>query len=195
MSLGTQIGTYRKNIGLTQDALAQKLGVTNQAVSKWESEQCCPDVALLPALADIFEISLDELFGRAAPAAEETDLADDDVLRVRLFCGRTPIKDKEVRSRVDLHWHGPVLNLQCDCNLTCGQVQGNLESNGTVNCDEVQGNVHALGNVTCDEVQGNVQAGGNVTCEDVQGDVHAGGNVTCDCIEGNVTAGREIKLG
>ena len=38
MTLGTNIANYRKKLGLTQDALAQKLGITNQAVSKWESE-------------------------------------------------------------------------------------------------------------------------------------------------------------
>ena len=40
-----------------------KLGVTNQSVSKWESAQCCPNISLIPKLADIFEISIDELFG------------------------------------------------------------------------------------------------------------------------------------
>ncbi len=55
---------YRKKAGLTQEELAKKLGVTNQSVSKWESAQCCPDIGLLPMLADIFEISIDELFGR-----------------------------------------------------------------------------------------------------------------------------------
>ena len=49
---------------ITQESLAQQLGVTNQAVSKWKSEQCCPDVILLPRLADLFHISMDELFER-----------------------------------------------------------------------------------------------------------------------------------
>ena len=64
MTVGTQIGHYRKKQSMTQENLAQKLGVSNQAVSKWESDQCCPDVMLLPKLADIFEISIDELLGR-----------------------------------------------------------------------------------------------------------------------------------
>ena len=67
MSLGKRIGRYRKKLGLTQEALARKLDVTNQAVSKWESDQCCPDVTLLPRLADVFGITMDELFGRTAP--------------------------------------------------------------------------------------------------------------------------------
>ena len=52
---------------MTQEALARKLDVTNQAVSKWESGQCCPDISLLPRIADIFGITMDELFGRAKP--------------------------------------------------------------------------------------------------------------------------------
>lgn len=67
MTLGKRIGRYRKKLGLTQEALAQKLDVTNQAVSKWESGQCCPDIALLPRIADVFGITMDELFGRVAP--------------------------------------------------------------------------------------------------------------------------------
>ena len=45
---GARIASYRKEKELTQEALAQRLGVTNQAVSKWESDQCCPDIMLLP---------------------------------------------------------------------------------------------------------------------------------------------------
>lgn len=67
MKLNEQIGTYRRQKGMTQEELAGKLGVTGQAVSKWESGQCCPDVALLPTLADIFGVTIDTLMGREAP--------------------------------------------------------------------------------------------------------------------------------
>lgn len=63
LKLNDTICFYRKKQGLTQEELAVKLGVTNQSVSKWESAQCCPDISLIPKLADIFEISIDELFG------------------------------------------------------------------------------------------------------------------------------------
>ena len=62
LKLNDNICFYRKKQGLTQEELAQRLGVTNQSVSKWESAQCCPDISLIPRLADIFEISIDELF-------------------------------------------------------------------------------------------------------------------------------------
>ena len=48
---------------MTQEELAQKLNVSTQAVSKWEQKITSPDIMLLPELASIFNISIDELFG------------------------------------------------------------------------------------------------------------------------------------
>ena len=62
-TLGKRIIVNRKRIGLTQDKLAEQLGVTAQAVSKWENDQSCPDITMLPKLAEIFGISADELLG------------------------------------------------------------------------------------------------------------------------------------
>lgn len=62
-TLGKRIAANRKRLGLTQDQLAERLGVTAQAVSKWENDQSCPDITTLPRLADIFGISADELLG------------------------------------------------------------------------------------------------------------------------------------
>lgn len=63
-TLGKRIVQNRKRLGLTQDQLAEKLGVTAQAVSKWENNQSCPDISTLPRLAEIFGISVDALLGR-----------------------------------------------------------------------------------------------------------------------------------
>ena len=63
MKINEQIAALRKKKGITQENLAQALGVTNQSVSKWESGQCCPDIQLLPELAKYFEVSIDELMG------------------------------------------------------------------------------------------------------------------------------------
>ncbi len=62
-TLGKRIVFHRKRLKLTQDQLAEKVGVTAQAISKWENDQSCPDIALLPRLAELFEITTDELLG------------------------------------------------------------------------------------------------------------------------------------
>lgn len=69
-TLGKRISVNRKKLGLTQDKLAEQLGVTAQAVSKWENDQACPDIATLPKLAEIFGISTDELLGIVPPKQE-----------------------------------------------------------------------------------------------------------------------------
>jgi len=58
MTLGNKIAELRKEKGMTQEALANALGVSNQAVSKWEANQSCPDIQLLPQLADFFCVSM-----------------------------------------------------------------------------------------------------------------------------------------
>ena len=63
IKLGEKIRTLRLRDGRTQDALASALGVTAQAVSRWENEVCCPDVELIPSIANYFGVSIDELFG------------------------------------------------------------------------------------------------------------------------------------
>lgn len=61
MTLGKRIATLRHQKELKQDELAEKLGVSPQAVSKWENDQTCPDISLLPQLAQELGISVDEL--------------------------------------------------------------------------------------------------------------------------------------
>ena len=63
LKLNERIILLRKEKGITQEELAQALGVTNQAVSKWESAQCCPDIQLLPNIATFFDVSIDWLMG------------------------------------------------------------------------------------------------------------------------------------
>ena len=59
-TIGARIAEQRKQKGMTQEALAETLGVSAQAVSKWENDVSCPDISLLPALAEKLEISLDK---------------------------------------------------------------------------------------------------------------------------------------
>lgn len=70
--IGKYIAAKRKSEGLTQEALAQLLGVTNKAVSKWENGKCLPDLSHYEALCEILHISVNELM--AGKDIEETDL-------------------------------------------------------------------------------------------------------------------------
>lgn len=63
IKLGEKIKELRKRDGRKQEDLAVALGVTNQAVSRWESNGGYPDMEMIPAIANYFGISIDELFG------------------------------------------------------------------------------------------------------------------------------------
>ncbi len=61
MTIGKRIAMLRRQKELKQDDLAEMLGVSPQAVSKWENDQTCPDISLLPKLAQILGVTVDEL--------------------------------------------------------------------------------------------------------------------------------------
>ena len=92
-NMGENIARLRRQIGMTQEMLAYRLGVSAQAVSKWERQLSCPDVSLLPVMAEIFGVSIDELFVKGH--IEDVDIyvedlpwEDDGKLRVAVFSGR-----------------------------------------------------------------------------------------------------------
>lgn len=100
-TLGNRITKNRKRLGLTQDQLAEKLGITAQAVSKWENDLSCPDISILPKLADIFEISIDELLGRSVPVpAKEVSVVTENDDNNSSF---TFDSDS---GKMDVHWEG-----------------------------------------------------------------------------------------
>ena len=63
LNLGTKIRELRHRDGRTQEALADALGVTSQAVSRWEANGSYPDMEIIPSIANYFGITIDELFG------------------------------------------------------------------------------------------------------------------------------------
>ena len=72
-TLGTMIAELRKAKGLTQLELAEKMNVTDKAVSKWERDLSCPDISSIPRLAEILGVSVDELMqSRTADPKKET---------------------------------------------------------------------------------------------------------------------------
>ena len=61
-TIGKKLYELRKQSGFTQDYVAEKLGVSAQAVSKWENDIACPDIMTLPSIAQLYGITIDELF-------------------------------------------------------------------------------------------------------------------------------------
>ena len=92
-SLGKNVAYLRRRAGLTQDMLSLQLGVSMQAVSKWERGISFPDVSLLPALARALDVSIDALFAEPEEHApllhiEEVPWDNDDQYRLVLFHGK-----------------------------------------------------------------------------------------------------------
>ena len=92
-TLGTRIAEFRKNCGLTQEEVAEKLGVSPQAVSKWENDLSCPDIMSLPVLAGVFGTTVDILLSgektpevQYVPVEQRRDL-DELMLRIKVNGG------------------------------------------------------------------------------------------------------------
>ena len=85
-TIGKRIAALRREKELKQDELAELLSVSPQAVSKWENDQSCPDISLLPELARILGVTVDELLSgkpadtepavRLLPAERRKDISD-----------------------------------------------------------------------------------------------------------------------
>lgn len=202
---GQRIAALRRQNGLTQEAMAQKLGITNQAVSKWESDQCCPDIMQLPQIADLFGITLDALFGRTQTAAF-TDAAagnlpweDDGCLRAVSFLGRKLLENQTIDNekgacKVELKFTGNVGDIHSAFSVNCtdSTIYGDITAGDGVNCGNVGGDVHAGDGVNCGNVGGDVNAGDDVNCGTVCGDVSAGDSIRCGDIEGDASAGCDL---
>ncbi len=74
MNIGEKIAELRRDAGITQEALASKLVISPQAVSKWERGVANPDLELIPEIARLFGISTDELLGLSSPKTQESEL-------------------------------------------------------------------------------------------------------------------------
>ena len=93
MKIGKKIAYFRKKMDMTQEELADQLGISNQAVSNWETEQNNPDEDVLIKLADIFHVTLDELFDRKVSVFP---WEDDDTIRAVVFVGHRMVKQEEM---------------------------------------------------------------------------------------------------
>ncbi len=189
LKLNDTICFYRKRQGLTQEDLAVKLGVTNQSVSKWESAQCCPDISLIPRLAETFEISIDELFGKEPKSTvnnydlcTEFPWMDDEKLRVIFAMGR-----KILQKTDDIN---ECINIKFPTNRNENTRQYfKVEVFGNTYCDaSINGDVISYGSIECNQINGDIkECKDNITCNGgINGDVKCGGNIECKTIEGNI---------
>lgn len=209
--LGNNIMMLRKENGMTQEQLATALGISFQAVSKWETGNSCPDISTLPLLADLFSVSVDQLIGRvplmavpeeqsrptqeAEPSAESYEepgnsfslpWEDDDAFYMVLFHGHTLIgsQAEELRkkqTRFLFQYEGPAQNIFSDVSV---QVDG-----------DVEGSVKAGTTVSCGDVGGDVSSGGDTNCGDVSGSLRASGSVSCGDVARGLEAGGNVNCG
>ena len=211
-SIGIIIMRLRKEHGMTQDQLANALGITFQAVSKWENGVSSPDISTLPLLADLFGVTVDQLLGRdALPAAEErldalvpvetqpepeTETREDPEPGLPEADQILPWPDDDCFYAVLYHGHSLVGHLAGDPDLLPakkhfvfsyeGPAQ-NIFSDFSV---EIHGAVKGVRGVL-----GDVKAGESVDCGDVGGSVHAGTGLQCGDVEGDAYAGTGIECG
>lgn len=89
-SIGQFMAALRKAIGMTQQEVADRLGVSNKAVSRWERDECAPDITLIPAIAELYGVTCDELLrgerrtqGPAGQPSEEDGAQQDGVEKMK----------------------------------------------------------------------------------------------------------------
>ena len=208
------ISRMRKEADITQEQLADQLGISPQAISKWESKRSCPDIGLLPQIARIFGTTIDRLFGIESRAGEPLDpqpigivknlpWPDNNDFHVVVYQGhrlRRFFIGEEQRNMM-FHYNGPAQNVHCAVNLAC---EKNVEGHASAGRDVmILGDVKA-GHVTAGKdvtvhggVSGNVHAGKDCPIgRDVGGKVNAGTDVT---VGGNamdkITAGSQVRVG
>jgi len=128
--LCSNIARYRKMECFTQEKFANLLGVSTQAVSKWESQTCCPDISLLPQIANIFNVSIDELFGKVFEreviynAVGDLPWNDDEKFRIVFFTGKKILNQeiyecKQGKDTILFEFHGSPYDFKGNCKIHC----------------------------------------------------------------------------
>lgn len=125
MTIGKRIAALRREKRLKQDDLAQMLEVSPQAVSKWENDQTYPDISLLPKLAKILGVSVDELLSGKQEVQPVVTLLPEEQ--------RKDIKDMMLRIVVDSHDRNKVrvnlpmalVQVAMDMGMAMPQISGN----------------------------------------------------------------------
>ena len=202
------IQKFRKQKELTQKDLAEKLGVTYQAVSKWENATSAPDIFFLPMLADVFECTIDTLFSRN----KFNNVKVEKTVKYEAICNAFPWKDDDVLRGVVCHGQkilqvtdnltdkftfeiiGDSKKVASECNiLVNGSVTGGCNAKKSIDIDgDVTGGINcgAYVNVGGSHT-GGINCGAYVSCGgNIDGGINCGAAVSCH----NLTA-RSINCG
>ncbi len=209
MNLGKTIQTLRKHKNLTQNELAEKLFVSYQAVSQWENGNTNPDISILPNIADVFGITIDELFGRTKQETikeectyEEINIKnfDKNTLYVLLVEGNKLQKAIDYKEKlkhygdIEIKVNGDIKDVYSHFSIHVeGDVNGSVHAGDGVNCGNVGGSLTAGDGVNCGNITGTVTVGDSINCGNVGGSVTAGDSVNCGNITGSVVAGDSIN--
>lgn len=102
LTLGENIRKLRRKREMTQEQLADRLGVTYQSVSRWENCTAYPDMELLPAISDIFSVSVDELLGIPESEKEKQAAALLDEFVCTLYDGHEDTEEANLKNREQL---------------------------------------------------------------------------------------------
>lgn len=124
MTIGKRIAHLRKEKGLTQEELAQHMGISPQAVSKWENDQTCPDISALPKLARLFDVTVDELLEgkealpavRVLPPEQRKDIKDM-ILRVTV--------DSAQGDKIRVNLPMALMEIAMEIGMEMPQINGN----------------------------------------------------------------------
>lgn len=195
-TLAANIQRLRKKNGWTQEELAQRLGVTFQAVSKWENAKAMPDILLLPSIADHFSCHIDELFSREVKSEIHYDLCaalpwnDDNVIRGVVCQGKKILEITEpLLDRYVFEYAGDAKRVESQGNITVtGSVQGGCSAGGELTVlGNMSGDCTVGGDVTTHgDLCGDILVSGDVTAKQVKGTMTCR-SLRCDKIEGTVT--------
>ena len=127
--ISKKIAYYRNLNSMTQAELASKLNISTQAVSKWEQNITSPDIMLLPELAKIFDISIDELFGKKINKEPMYNLVnnvpwdDDRKIRIAVYHGQKLMQQSTYElqhgiNEINIHFdYGDVYKIHGICKL------------------------------------------------------------------------------
>ena len=120
-TIGNRIAKFRKAKGMTQEELANQLGVSSQAVSKWENDASCPDISLLPQLSRVLGVTTDELL-----------TGKNDEVKMVPAEQRKPLEQLTMRIRVDSS-DGDKVRVNLPMSLVKVGLEIGMDMSGSVN--------------------------------------------------------------